>query len=96
MGKLLTSAYDYILNCGGFDAAVMKLQTNRAIGTLSVRYRGLAHVILQVVVSRNPGTPPLAKRGKIVADAVPGFSEDVISKAVELANASIADSGFSG
>ena len=89
MGRLLTASYKFILENPVYDAAAMKLQTNRSIGTLSVRYKGLAHVILQVVFPRVAGAPPFAKRGKIVSDAVPGFNDELITQCIELANSSI-------
>ena len=91
MGRLLTAAFQYIESHACFDAAVMKLSTNRGIGTLSVRYKGLAHIILQVVVSRSPGSAPVAKRGKMVANDIPGFTSAILDKAVQLANEAISE-----
>ena len=90
MGRILTCAYKYVVKSGAYDEAVMKLQTNRTIGTLSIRYKGLAHVILQVHMPKSSDASPIAKRGKLKPDVVPGFSLDVLNKAVELANMAIA------
>ena len=89
MGRLLRSAYQYVVRSGAYDEAVMKLQTNRTIGTLSLRYKGLAHVILQVHMPRSADASPVAKRGKLKGGVVPGFSDEILEKAVELANKSI-------
>ena len=91
MGRLLTAAFKYVESHSVFDPAVMKLSTNRSIGTLSIRYKGLAHIILQVVVSRSPGSAPVAKRGKMVANDVPGFTTAILDKAVQLANEAISE-----
>ena len=90
MGRILRCAYKYVVKSGAYDEAVMKLQTNRTIGTLSIRYKGLAHVILQVHMPRSSDASPIAKRGKLKPDVVPGFSLDILDKAVELANMAIA------
>ena len=90
MGRILRCAYQYVVKSGAYDEAVMKLQTNRTIGTLSIRYKGLAHVIHQVHMPRSSDASPVAKRGKPKPDIVLGFSLDILDKAVELANMAIA------
>ena len=96
MGRILTSAYDYISKSGGVDRAVMELQTNRSMGTLSIRYRGLAYVILQIWLPRSSSGNPSARRGSMRGDAAPGITDAIIAKAVDLANAAIVEFDFSG
>ena len=96
MGRILTSAYDFILKSGGFDRAVMELQTNRSMGTLSIRYRGLAYVILQIWLPRASAGSPSARRGPMRGDVVPGITDEIIQKAVDLANSAIVEFDFSG
>ena len=96
MGRILTSAYDHIQSSGGFDRAVMELQTNRAMGTLSIRYRGLAYVVLQIWIPRNNAGTPHARRGTMRGDVVPGITDAILLRAVELANAAIVEFDFTG
>ena len=96
MGRILTSAYDHIQSSGGFDRAVMELQTNRAMGSLSIRYRGLAYVVLQIWIPRNNAGTPHARRGTMRGDVVPGITDAILLRAVELANAAIVEFDFTG
>ena len=96
MGRILTSAYDIILKSGGFDRVVMELQTNRSMGTLSIRYRGLAYVILQIWLPRSSAGSPSARRGTMRGDAVPGITDEIFQKAIDLSNAALVEFDFSG
>ena len=96
MGRILTSAFEFISTSGGFDRAVMELQTNRSMGTLSIRYRGLAYVVLQIWLPRASFGTPSARRGTMSGNTVPGITDEIIQKAVDLANAAIVEFDFSG
>ena len=96
MGIILGEAFSHISALSTFDLSVHKLQTNKKTGTLSIRHKGRAFVLLQVMLPRknNPDIAPAVRKVDELPPDFPGVSNADVVAASTKAQAKIATMSF--
>ena len=87
MGSVLAAAFRHISSRPGYSKDNHRLQTNKRNGTLSIRNRGRAYVLLQIMLPKknSPNIVPSAKQIDILPADFPGVSDADVKAALELA-----------
>ena len=96
MGSILSAAYTHISSRPGYIHKTHCLQTNKKNGTLSIRDKGRAFVLLQVLLLRKgaPDVAPQVRKKEILPDSFPGIADAEVDAAIALAIGKMATMSF--
>ena len=86
MGSVLSAAFSHIIALPGYNKDTHRLQTNKRNGTLSIRNRGRAFILLQVVLPKkgSSNAVPSARQVDTLPADFPGVSDADVKAALEL------------